>query len=67
MKLKSERVIAIILLCACVFLMIKLQPFLENIFDVVNQDYGYDRPIKSIMLSALCLSFVAGIKLLMRK
>ncbi len=67
MKMKSERVIGLILLCVFVFLLAKLHPFLQNIFEAVNQDYGYERPIKSIMLGVLCLSFVVGIKLLMRK
>ena len=67
MKLKSTRVIGLVLLGVFVFLLAKLQPFLQNIFEVVNQDYGYDRPIKSIMLGVLCLSFVVAIKLLIKK
>ena len=67
MKLKSERIIGLVLLGIFVFLIAKLQPFLQNIFEVVNQDYGYDRPIKAIMLSALCLSFVVGIKLIINR
>ena len=67
MKLKTQRLTGLILLAIFIFLTIKLQPFLKNIFEVVNQDYSYDRPIKSIMLGVLCLSFVAAVKLLMRK
>ncbi len=67
MKLKTRRLTGLILLAIFIFLTIKLQPFLRNIFEVVNQDYGYNRPIKSIMLGVLCLSFVAAVKLLMRK
>ena len=67
MKLKTERMTGLILLGVFVFLMIKLNPFLQNIFEVVNQDYGYDRPMKSIMLGVLCLTFLGGIKLLIKK
>ena len=67
MRIRWERIVGIILLIFFLHLFYKLQPFLANVLDVVNQDFGYDTPIKAIMLGVLCLSFVAGIKLTFTK
>ena len=67
MRIRWERIVGIILLVFFLYLFCKLQPFLANVLDVVNQDFGYDAPIKAIMLGVLCLSFVAGIKLTFTK
>lgn len=67
MRIRWERIIGILLLGAFVYLLFKLQPFLGNILRVVNEDDSYHRPMKAIMLSVLCLTFLCGIKLLTRK
>lgn len=67
MRLRWERVIALISFGISFYLLIKLHPFLRDIFRVVNDPFGYDSPIKAIMLAVLCLTFLAGIKLMLRK
>lgn len=67
MKIKWNRIVAIGLLALSLYLWCKMQPFLKNIWEVTHQDWGYDSPMKSIMLGVLCLTFLAAIKLLTRK
>ncbi len=67
MRIKWERIIGHFLSVIFVYLFFKIQPFLGNLLEVVNQDYGYETPIKSIMLGVLCLSFLCAIKLLLTK
>lgn len=67
MRVRWNRIIGIILLGIFIYLFCKLQPFLRDIMAVVNQDYGYDSPIKAIMLGVLCLTFVVGLKLILRR
>ena len=67
MKVRWDRIIGITLLAVFVYMFYKLQPLLKDILTVVNEPYGYNAPIKGIMLGVLCLSFVVGIKLIIRK
>ena len=67
MRIRSERILGIILLGVFLYLSIKLRPFLRHVFETVNQDHGYDNPMKSIMLAALCLSLLAAIKLIITR
>lgn len=67
MRIRWERIIGLILLGIFIYLFCKLQPFLQNLLEIVNQDYGHERPIKAIMLGVLCLTFIAGLKLIFRR
>ena len=67
MRIRWQRIIGLILLGIFLYLFCKLQPFLRNLLETVNQDYGYERPIKIIMLGVLCLTFIAGLKLIFRR
>jgi len=66
-RIRWERIIGILSLGTFVYLLFKLQPFLGNILRTVNEDDGYDKPMKAIMLGVLCLTFICGIKLLVRR
>ena len=67
MTIKWNRIIGIILLGFSVYLAVKLRPFLDNLIETVNQDWGYSSPIKALMLGVLCLTFLAAIKLIIKK
>jgi len=67
MKIRWERIIAIFLTIFFVYLFFKLQPFLGNLLEIVNQDHGYQNPIKWIGLGVLCLTFLCSIKLFLAK
>jgi len=67
MKFKWERIIGIILIGAFIYLLIRLQPLLQDLFQIVNERFNYDSPIKAIMLGVLCLTLLVGIKLIVRK
>ena len=67
MRVRWERIIGLILLGTFIYLFCKLQPFLRNLLETVNQNYGYEKPIKVIMLGILCLTFLGAIKLLTKK
>ena len=67
MRIRWNRIIGVSLLGVFVYVLCKLQPFLGNLWDTVNEDHGYDRPMKAIMLGVLCLTFLGGIKLLMTR
>ncbi len=67
MKIRWERIVAVLLFGSFIYLAIKLQPLLEDIFRVVNEPFGYDSPIKGIMLGILCLTLLAALKLILRK
>ncbi len=64
MTIRWERIIAAILLGIFVYLLIKLEPMLRDIFQVVNEPFGYDSPIKAFMIGVLCLTLIAAIILL---
>ena len=64
MRVRWERIIGFILIATGIYLVFKLRPLLANIFEIANEPFGYDSPIKAIMIAALCLSFVVGIKLI---
>ena len=44
MKVRWERVIAVFMLGIFLYLSFSLDPFLEDIFDVVNDPGGYEKP-----------------------
>ena len=64
MRIRWERIIGVLLLGVFVYLLCKLQPCLGKILRTVNEDSGYDKPIKAIMFGVLCLTFLCGIKIL---
>lgn len=67
MRIRWERILGIIFLGAFVYLLVKLRPLLADIFEIANEPFNYDSPIKAIMFAALCLSFVVGIKLIVTR
>ena len=67
MQIRWERITALFLIVAFIYLFIKLRPMLHNILKVVNEDYNYNSPMKAIMLGVLCLTFLAAIKLIIKK
>ena len=63
MRIRWERILGAALIAASIWLFIRLQPLVKELLDVAN--YGPDsNPVKALMLGAMCVSFVAGIKLL---
>jgi hypothetical protein len=67
MRFRWERIAGIILIGASIYLSVKLWPFLQNLFQIANESYNYDSPVKAIMLGVLCLTLLIGIKLIVRK
>lgn len=67
MRVRWERIIGILSLGFSVYLLYRLQPFLRNLLETVNEDGDYGNPIKAVMLGVLCLTFLCGIKLLLMK
>ena len=67
MNIRWDRIVGVILLVASAILTWKLAPFLGHLIEVTNQDWGYESPIKAIMLGVLCLTSLCGIRLLMRR
>jgi hypothetical protein len=67
MRVRSERILGIILLGVFLYFSLKLRPFLKHVFETANQDCGYDKPVKSIMLAILCLTLLAAIKLILTR
>jgi hypothetical protein len=67
MKLRWERITGIILIGAFICLLIKLRPLLQDVFQIANERFNYDSPIKAIMLGVLCLTLLVGIKLIVKK
>jgi hypothetical protein len=67
MKLRWERITGIILIGVFIYLSVKLQPLLQDLFQTANGRFNYDSPIKAIMLGVLCLTLLVGIKLIVRK
>ena len=67
MKLRWERIAGIISIGAFIYLLIKLGPLLQDLFQSANERFNYDSPIKAIMLGALCLTLLVGIKLIVKK
>ena len=67
MKIKWNRILGFLLLGLSFYLAGKLWPFLGNLIETVNQDWGYSSPIKALMLGVLCLTILAAIKLILKK
>jgi hypothetical protein len=68
MQIRWDRIVGIVLIGSFLYLFCKLQPFLRNLVDSANQDYGQDPLIiRILMLGLVCLTFVGGIKLMLRK
>ena len=67
MRIKWTRIAGIILGGWFVFLLAKLKPLLDGIFEIANEPFNYDSPIKAIMLGVLCLTLLVSIKLLIKK
>lgn len=67
MRIRWERIIGISLLGVFIYLFCRLQPFLSNLIETTNQDFGYESPIKAIMLGTLCITFLAGIMFIVKR
>jgi hypothetical protein len=67
MKFKLERIVGIILIGAFIYVLVRLQPLLHDLFQIANERFNYDSPIKAIMLGVLCLTLLVGIKLIVRR
>ena len=67
MRLRWERIVGFILIGTFIYLLFKLRPLLANIFEIANEPFNYDSPIKAIMVAALCLTLFVGIKLILTK
>jgi len=67
MRLRWECILGTILLGVFIYLFVKLRPLLHNLLKTANQDYGYENPVKVIMLAMLCLSLLGAVKLLMKR
>jgi len=67
MKIRWERIVGLILIGVSFYLINKLQPLLKDIFEIANEPFNYDSPIKAIMIGVMCLTLLVGIKLLVAK
>jgi hypothetical protein len=67
MRVRWERIFGFILIGTFIYLAFKLRPLLANIFEIANEPYNYNSPIKAVMLAALCLTLLVGIKLIVTK
>jgi len=67
MRVRWERIVGFILIGTFVYLLVKLRSLLANIFEIANEPFNYDSPIKAMMFSALCLTLLFGIKLIVKK
>ncbi|MCK4998879.1 MAG: hypothetical protein KAS23_05060 [Anaerohalosphaera sp.] len=67
MRIRWERIVGFTFIGTFVYLLIKLRPLLVDILKIANEPLNYDSPIKAIMLVALCLTLLVGIKLLLKK
>ena len=66
MQLRWERIVGAVLLVASIWLFHRLAPLVEDLLDVANSPAD-SHPIKALMLGVMCISFVAGIKLLLTR
>lgn len=67
MRLRWERIVGVILIGTFLYMLVRLQPLLQDLFQVTNERFNYDSPIKAIMLGVLCLTLLVGIKLIVKK
>lgn len=67
MRIRWERILGLISLGAFIYLSVRMRSFVSHVFNVVNTDYDYQNPLKSIMFGVLCLTLIVAIKLLIRK
>lgn len=65
MRIRWERIIAVIALIIFVYLFCKLQPLLSTMLESASQNHGHD-PLfaRVLMLGIFCLTFVAVIKIM---
>ena len=48
MRVRWERIVGFMLILTGIYLALKLRSLLVNIFEIANEPFGYDSPIKAI-------------------
>jgi hypothetical protein len=72
MRIRWANIFGLLLVSFCIYLFVKLKPYLDRLFDDLADNYysgyyDYSPTMKIAVFSLICVTLVAVIKIIMRK